>query len=243
MFCEVPAFLAMFDPQPLMGMLIFDPVYFLFVGPAFLLGLWAQMMVKSTYAKAQRIAAPLSGAAAARHILDSAGLNGVNIEITPGRLSDHYDPRQKVLRLSQEVYQSRSMAAVGIAAHEAGHAIQDARAYAPLVIRNLAVPAAGFGSNVGMIMAMIGMIFSIQPLLMLGIILFSAVVFFQIVNLPVEFNASARAKAQLVELGVVQPDEMRHVSKVLNAAALTYVAATLQAILTLLYLISRSSRD
>ena len=218
--------------------------YLIFIGPALLLGIWAQMMVKSTYARAQRVAAPLSGAAAARHILDSAGLHGVNVEITPGHLSDHYDPRQKVLRLSQEVYQSRSMAAVGIAAHEAGHAIQDARAYAPLVVRNLAVPAAGFGSNVGMMMAMIGMIFSFPLLLMLGIILFSAVVFFQIVNLPVEFNASARAKAQLVELGVVDAGEMRYVNKVLNAAALTYVAATLQAILTLLYYILRySSRD
>ena len=136
------------------------------------------------------------------------------------------------------------MAAVGIAAHEAGHAIQDARAYAPLVIRNLAVPAAGFGSGAGMIMAMIGMFFSIQPLLMLGIILFSAVVFFQIVNLPVEFNASARAKAQLVDLGIVNAQEMSHVNKVLNAAALTYVAATLEAILVLMYLIWRySGRD
>ena len=244
MFCEVPVFAAVFDPQPLVGMMFFDPVYFIFIGPALLLGLWAQMMVKSTYARAQKVAAPLSGAAAARHILDSAGLNGVNVEITPGRLSDHYDPRQKVLRLSQEVYQSRSMAAVGIAAHEAGHAIQDARAYAPLVIRNLAVPAAGFGSGAGMIMAMIGMFFSIQPLLMLGIILFSAVVFFQIVNLPVEFNASARAKAQLVDLGIVNAQEMSHVNKVLNAAALTYVAATLEAILVLMYLIWRySGRD
>ena len=241
MFCQLPVFLAVFDPQPLLSMLILDPVYFIFIGPPLLLGLWAQMMVKSTYAKAQRMAAPLSGAAAARHILDSAGLNGVNVEITPGRLSDHYDPRQKVLRLSQEVYQSRSMAAVGIAAHEAGHAIQDARAYAPLVIRNLAVPVAGFGSNVGMIMAMIGIFAGIEPLLWLGIALFSGVVFFQIVNLPVEFNASARAKAQLVDLGVVNAEDMSYVNKVLNAAALTYVAATLQAILTLLYLISRSS--
>jgi len=243
MFCQLPVFLALFDPQPLLGFIFFDPRYFIFIGPALLLGIWAQMMVKSTYAKAQRVAAPLSGAAAARHILDSAGLNRVNVEITPGHLSDHYDPGQKILRLSQEVYQSRSMAAVGIAAHEAGHAIQDARGYAPLVVRNLAVPAAGFGSNVGMTMAMIGMFLNIQPLLTLGIILFSAVVVFQVVNLPVEFNASARAKAQLVDLGIVNAQEMTYVNKVLNAAALTYVAATLQAILTLLYLISRSSRN
>lgn len=223
--------------------MILDPIYFIFIGPPLLLGLWAQMMVKSTYARAQRMEAPMSGAAAARRILDSAGLNGVQIEITPGHLSDHYDPRQKVLRLSQEVYQSRSMAAVGIAAHEAGHAIQDARGYAPLVIRNLAVPAAGFGSSIGMTMAMIGIIFTIPPLLTLGIILFSGVVFFQIINLPVEFNASSRAKAQLVDLGVVFPQDMTYINKVLNAAALTYVAATLQAIMTLVYLISRSGRD
>ncbi len=241
MFCQLAGIPASFDSQPLVGFMILDINYFIWIGPALLLGLWAQMKVKSTYARAQRIAAPLSGAAAARHILDSAGLQGVNIEITPGRLTDHYDPRQKVLRLSQEVYQGRSMAAVGIAAHEAGHAIQDARAYAPLVVRNLAVPMAGFGSNVGMIMAMIGIFAGIQPLLTLGIILFSAVVFFQIINLPVEFNASARAKAQLVDLGIVRAQEMTYVNKVLNAAALTYVAATLQAILTLLYLISRSS--
>jgi Zn-dependent membrane protease YugP len=196
------------------------------------------MRIKTTYATAQRLAAPLSGAAAARHILDSAGLGQIGIEQVPGRLSDHYDPRHKVLRLSREVYQSRSLAAVGIAAHEAGHAIQDARAYAPLMIRNAVVPAAGFGSNVGILLVILGAFFS-QVLIWVGIGLFSAVVFFQLVNLPVEFNASSRAKAQLVEMGVVNQQELVHVEKVLNAAALTYVAATLQAIMTLLYLILR----
>ena len=122
--------------------MFFDPMYFLFIAPAVLLGLWAQMRISMTYARAQRMAAPLSGVAAARHILDSAGLSNVQIEQIPGRLSDHYDPRDKVLRLSPEVYQSRTLAAVGIAAHEAGHAIQDAHAYAPLMLRNAAVPAA-----------------------------------------------------------------------------------------------------
>ncbi len=223
----------------------FDPIYFLFIAPAFLLGLWAQMRIKTTYATAQRLAAPLSGAAAARHILDSAGLRQIDIEQVPGHLSDHYDPRQKVLRLSPEVYQSRSLAAVGIAAHEAGHAIQDARAYAPLVIRNAVVPAAGFGSNIGILLVILGAFFS-QVLIWVGIGLFSAVVFFQLVNLPVEFNASSRAKAQLVGMGIVSQEELTYVEKVLNAAALTYVAATLQAILTLLYLIIRftgGSRD
>lgn len=216
----------------------------LFMAPAILLGLWAQMMIRSSYARAQNQPAPLSGAAAARHILDSAGLHQVDVEMTPGHLSDHYDPRQKVLRLSHEVYQSRSLAAVGIAAHEAGHAIQDARNYAPLVVRNLAVPAAGFGSNIGLLLAFFGVVFSLQPLLLAGIVLFSFVVFFQVVNLPVEFNASSRAKEQLAVLGIVGPGEMTYVNKVLNAAALTYVAATLQAILTLLYYVMRySSRD
>lgn len=216
----------------------------LFISPAILLGLWAQMMIRSSYSRAQKQPAPLSGAAAARHILDSAGLTDVDVEMTPGHLSDHYDPRQKVLRLSHEVYQGRSLAAVGIAAHEAGHAIQDARAYAPLVVRNLAVPAAGFGSNIGLLLAFFGVVFSIQPLLLAGIVLFSFMVFFQLVNLPVEFNASSRAKEQLAVLGIVGPGEMTYVRKVLNAAALTYVAATLQAILTLLYYVMRySSRD
>ncbi len=211
----------------------------LFIAPALLLALIAQMMVKSAYASANRVHARLSGYAAARYLLDRAGLQSVDIEQTPGHLSDHYDPRSKVLRLSNEVYHGNTMAAVGIAAHEAGHAIQDAERYAPLVIRNLAVPAAGFGSNAGMILLILGVVLNQPPLLLLGIILFSCVVFFQVINLPVEFDASARAKTLLVDLGVVPAQEMAPVNRVLNAAALTYVAATLQAILTLLYFILR----
>ena len=224
--------------------IVFDPLYFVAIAPALLLGLWAQMRIRSTYAAAQRRGAPLSGAAAARHILDSAGLQNVDIEQVPGHLSDHYDPRHKVLRLSPEVYQSRTLAAVGIAAHESGHAIQDAHAYAPLVVRNAVVPVAGFGSNIGILLVILGAFFS-ATLVWVGIGLFGAVVFFQVVNLPVEFNASSRAKAQLVQLGIVNAQELGYVNKVLNAAALTYVAATLQAILTLLYLIMRygGSRD
>jgi Zn-dependent membrane protease YugP len=219
--------------------MFFDPMYLVFIAPALLISLWAQFRVKSAYAVAQEIPAPLSGAAAARHVLDSAGLHGVGIEQIEGELSDHYDPREKVLRLSSDVYQRRSLAAVGIAAHEAGHAIQDALGYAPLVIRNAAVPIAGFGSNIGIFLAVIGAVMTLKPLIWAGIILFGAVVFFQLVNLPVEFNASNRAKAQLVGLGIVGREEMVYVNNVLNAAAWTYVAATLQAILTLLYLIMR----
>ncbi|MDZ7619163.1 MAG: zinc metallopeptidase [Patescibacteria group bacterium] len=211
--------------------------YLLFIAPALILGLWAQMRVSAAYAQAQRLAAPLSGAAAARHILDSAGLQGVAIEQTPGRLSDHYDPRQKVLRLSPEVYGGRSLAAVGIAAHEAGHALQDSHQYVPLVIRNVAVPAANFGSNVSWVLLLLGAVFY-PPLMFVGIALFGCVVFFQLVNLPVEFNASSRAKDQLVALGVVNSRELVYVDRVLSAAAWTYVAATLQSLLTLLYYIS-----
>jgi uncharacterized protein len=220
--------------------MFFDPMYFLFIAPAVLLGMWAQFRIHATYAQAQQLAAPLSGAAAARHILDSAGLNGIEIEEVPGHLSDHYDPRDKLLRLSQEVYQSRTLAAVGIAAHEAGHALQDAHAYAPLLVRNAVVPVAGFGSSASFLMIFVGAALLHSPMLIwLGIGLFSATVVFQVINLPVEFNASAQARAQLVGLGIVNDEELGYVSKVLSAAALTYVAATLQAILTLLYYVMR----
>src|SRR3989304_2281936 len=138
--------------------MFWDPMYFLFIAPAFLLGLWAQMRIHVTYAQAQKMPAPLSGVAAARYILDSAGLQNVAIEQIRGHLSDHYDPRAKVLRLSQDIYNNRTLAAVGIAAHEAGHAIQDAHAYALLMVRNAAVPAAGIGSNIGILLVILGAI-------------------------------------------------------------------------------------
>jgi Zn-dependent membrane protease YugP len=144
-----------------------------------------------------------------------------------------------VLRLSNDVYHGRSLASVGIAAHEAGHAIQDAVGYLPLVVRNFAVPAASFGSSAGLLLAFLGLAMNFSWLLLAGIVLFSGVVFFQLVNLPVEFNASRRAKSLLVDLGLVGPHEMGPVNSVLNAAALTYVAGTLQAVLTLLYYLFR----
>lgn len=227
--------------------MFFDPMYLVFLAPAVLLGLWAQMKVHSTYAAAQREPAPLSGAAAARHILDSAGLNDVAIEEIPGTLTDHYDPRAKVLRLSSDIYRSRSLAAVGIAAHESGHALQDAHGYAPLTIRNAAVPVANFGSGISMVLLILGFLLHAPMLIWFGIAAFGTIAFFQLVNLPVEFDASARAKRQLVSLGIVPQHEMGAVNSVLDAAAWTYVAATLQAVLTLLYYVFRfsggSSRD
>jgi hypothetical protein len=216
----------------------------LWTSPALVLMLWAQMRVKSSFAQAQKVPVSISGAGAARHILDAAGLQDVTIEQVPGKLSDHYDPRAKVLRLSQEVYGQRTTAAVGIAAHEAGHALQDAQNYAPLVIRNAAVPAATFGGNASFLMIIAGAIMSFQPLILFGIVAFGCVVAFQLVNLPVEFDASARAKRLLVDHGIVADQDMVYVNRVLNAAAWTYVAGTLQAVLTLLYYVMRfTGRD
>ena len=219
--------------------MFFDPMYFVFLAPALLLGLWAQAKVRSAFAEAQQVRTRLSGAEAAREVLNSAGLYDVRIEPVQGFLSDHYDPREKVLRLSPAVYQAHSMAAVGVAAHEAGHALQDATRYAPLIVRNAAVPAANFGGGISMTALIAGVVLQLQPLILIGIIAFSIVVFFQVVNLPVEFDASRRAKDQLATLNIVPRQEQEHVNRVLNAAAWTYVAGTLQAVLTLLYYIMR----
>lgn len=219
----------------------FDPNYMLWIAPAVLLGLWAQWRVKANFTAAAQEPAPLSGAAAARHILDSAGATDVRIETSPGHLTDHYDPREKVLRLSEDVYSAKSLAAVGIAAHEAGHALQDAQNYGLMAVRNAAVGMANFGSGIGMLLLMIGIGMSLSSIAWLGVLFFAGTVFFQLVNLPVEFDASNRAKAQLVELGIVPAAEMPAVNRVLDAAAWTYVAATLQAVLTLLYYMSRLS--
>lgn len=229
-------------------MYFFDPMYFVFIAPALLLALYAQWKVKSAYSKMSQVAARTSGYDAARRILDSNGLHQVQIEEVPGEMSDHYDPSAKVLRLSPHVFRGNSMSAVGIAAHEAGHAIQDAKQYAPLIVRNLAVPAANFGGGLGSILMMvgIGMMGAVEGgggmgryIALAGILGFGATVAFQLVNLPVEFDASARAKTQLVNLGIVSGPELPYVSKVLNAAALTYVAATLQAVLILAYYLFR----
>ena len=223
--------------------MIFDPLYLVFVAPALLLAFIAQSMVSSRYATTSRVPAPMTGAQAARRILDVAGLHNVRIEQTSGRLTDHYDPSTKVIRLSPEVFANASAASVGIAAHEAGHAIQDAVNYKPMVLRSLSVPMASLGSNMAFILFFAGLfVQALSFLTVIGIVLFSFVVIFQLITLPVEFNASARARKQLASLGIVSGEQDYQVKKVLNAAALTYVAATLMAILQLLYLLSRMRR-
>jgi Zn-dependent membrane protease YugP len=219
-----------------------DPIYFVFLAPGILLALWAQFRVQSAYAQAREIPSRsgVSGAEAAQAVLEDARVPGVLIEPTEGFLSDHYVPGERVLRLSPEVFDGRSLAALGIAAHEAGHAIQDARRYPLLVIRNAMVPLASIGSSVSWLLILAGFLLSLLALVKIGIIAFSLTVLFQLVNLPVEFDASRRARLALVEGGIISPQEDVEVKKVLDAAALTYVAATLTGILTLLYFLFRA---
>jgi hypothetical protein len=224
----------------------FDPMYLLFLAPAILLGMWAQWRVHSAYATASRIRprSGMSGAEAAQEVMRTADVRRVGIEPVQGFLSDHYDPRHKMLRLSPEVYEGRSLAALGIAAHEAGHAIQDARRYAPLVLRNGLVPLASLGGSLSWIIILIGFVLASMNLILVGIAAFSLTVVFQLINLPVEFDASRRARIALVEGGLVTPEEEVYVKKVLDAAALTYVAAAAMAALQLLRLVLiRNSRD
>ena len=209
--------------------------YFLFVLPPALLAMLAQSMLKSRYAAACRAPASITGAAAARALLDSAGCQHVRIERIAGTLTDHYDPRAKVLRLSENSYNGRNLAAIGVAAHEAGHALQDAQRYKLMVVRQLAVPLASLGGNTAMILIMVGLAMQAMHLAMLGVAGFGLVALFQIVNLPVEYNASARAREQLEKLGFITSEQAPMVRKMLSAAALTYVAGTLDAVGQFLY--------
>jgi Zn-dependent membrane protease YugP len=221
---------------------LFDPMYFVIVGPAMLFALWAQMKVKGAFGKWSQVGASsgMTGAQAANHMLQHAGIRDVKIEPSRGMLSDHYDPRAKALRLSPDVFQSTSVAAMGVACHEAGHAIQDAKNYAPLKWRSAIVPAASIGSWLSWPMIFLGMLLQMQELVLLGVIAFGALVLFQLVTLPVEFDASNRAKAQLRTLGIIASDrEAKGVSAVLDAAAMTYVAATITALAQLLYFAMR----
>jgi Zn-dependent membrane protease YugP len=223
--------------------MIFDPLYLLFMVPAFILSLVAQGLVKSSFSKYSKVGnrRGITGAEAARRILDSSGLSDVRIEPAQGRgLSDHYDPRTKVLRLSPDVYGKASLASVGVAAHEAGHALQDSRGYTPLKLRSALVPAAQLGSNLAWPLLFLGMILGVMGMVKLGVIFFSGAVLFQVVTLPVEFNASARAMRALEGVGILSGDELSGARKVLSAAALTYVAAAVTAVLQLLYFLLRS---
>lgn len=226
----------------LFSMLFFDPMYFLILAPGMLLALWAQFRVQSAYGRARQVRAQsgYSGAQAAAALLQAAGVSGVRIEPVEGFMTDHYVPGQRVLRLSPDVYAGRSLAALGVAAHECGHAMQEARRYPLLSLRNSLVPLAGFGSNLSWIIIMAGFFLQLAGLIYLGIAAFAVTVVFQLVNLPVEFDASRRARIALVDAGLVTAEEDVTVAKVLNAAALTYVAATLTAVLTLIYFLLRS---
>ncbi|MHB1167170.1 MAG: zinc metallopeptidase [Carboxydocellales bacterium] len=207
-------------------------LWFVLVLPAFLLAMYAQYKVKSTFAQQSKVASVSgsSGAQIARSLLDAKGLNSIPVELTPGSLSDHYDPKSKVLRLSPEVFNGTSVAALGIAAHEVGHAIQHQQEYLPLNIRNSVFPVASLGSTLAMPLIFIGFLLNFANLTLLGIVAFSFAVFFQLVTLPVEFNASNRAMAMLEGGGFITRTEVGPTKKVLDAAALTYVAATLVAI-------------
>jgi uncharacterized protein len=221
----------------------FDPMYFLFIAPAFIFSLWASWRTKANFKIYSKVpvSSGMSGAEAARQILDGAGINDVEITRSRGgMLSDHYNPIKKNLALSDGVFDSRSLAAVGIAAHEAGHAIQHAQHYSPLKLRSMLVPTASIGSNIGYFVMLAGLFMSSANMVMVGAALFSTVLLFQIVTLPVEFDASNRAKALVVEQGIVGVDERRGMDKVLNAAAMTYVAAVASSIATLLYFLVRA---
>jgi Zn-dependent membrane protease YugP len=222
--------------------MIFDPVYFLFIGPALLLSLWASFRTKSAFNKYSKVrtARGFSGAQAAQVLLDRAGIHDVKIVPTHGYLSDHYNPANKTLALSESVYASTSVAAVGVACHEAGHAIQHATAYKPLALRSALVPTAGIGSSIGYMVMLFGLIMQSANMVGIGAILFSAVLAFQVITLPVEFDASNRAKRLATEYAIVLPQEREGMDRVLNAAALTYVAAAVSTLLTLLYFLLRA---
>jgi len=219
-------------------MFFWDPTFILLI-PGVLLAAWAQSKVSSTFDKFSRISSRngVTASQAARQILNDKGLSSVGVERVPGKLSDHYDPRDRILRLSDPVYGSSSLAAIGVAAHEAGHALQHQDGYAPLAIRSTLVPVANIGSSASWILLMAGIFLGLPGLARLGVYAFSLVVLFQLVTLPVEFNASSRALALLETGGYLTREEIPQTKKVLDAAALTYVAAALMGILQLIRLV------
>lgn len=228
--------------------MIFDPLYLLLTLPALAFSLWAQWKVKSTFAKYQRVgvSSRMSGAEAAAAVLRASGLPGLTVERHQGFLSDHYDPTTRTLRLSPDVYDGASVSSVAVAAHEAGHALQHAANYGPLTLRSKLVPVVQYGSALWYLPFILGAVMNMTGLMWVGIALFSGVVLFQLVTLPTEFDASKRARAVLVSTGIVSSfEEEEGVGRVLNAAAMTYVAALVASMMQLLYMILRaqSSRD
>lgn len=225
-------------------MIWFDYYYIILVLPALLLSFIAQRNIKKTYAGMAKIrnAKNITGAEAARRVLSHYGINNVNVEMTQGKLTDHYDPRSNIIRLSPEVFAGSSIASVGIACHEAGHAAQHAEAYKPIKIRNAVLPIANIGSSMGFTIAIIGYFMGLDIVINIGIILFAAVVLFQLVTLPVEFNASSRAIKVIDETNMLYDEEIPKAKKVLKAAAMTYVASLLVSIMSLLRLILRTNR-
>jgi uncharacterized protein len=224
----------------MVGMMGIDPSYWLFLLPGLLLGIYAQFRLTSAYGRYLNVglATGVSGAEAARTILDRAGLHDMPVNVVPGHLTDHYDPLKKALFLSEENYHGRSVSAVGVAAHEAGHALQHQAAYAPLHLRMAMVPITNFATQASFFLFFGGMFLGFLKMALLAIVIYGIVTAFQLVTLPVEYDASRRAKQQLVNLGIVQRNEAGAVSSVLNAAALTYVAAMVSSLLQLLYWIS-----
>ena len=226
---------------------LFDPVYWLFAIPGLLIGIWAQIKLSSAYGKYSQVAVEsgMTGAEAAREILDRAGLNNVPVEEVPGHLTDHYDPTKRALFLSSENFHGQTVAAVGVAAHESGHALQHQAAYGLFNVRMALVPVTQFANTAYVGILLIGMFMGLLKIVLPIIIAtFAVITLFQLVTLPVEYDASRRAKEQLFRLGLVHEQERTGVSKVLDAAALTYVAALVSSMLTLLYYITlaRDSR-
>lgn len=224
--------------------MILDPLYIMLALPGLLLGLYASWKTKSTFKRYSQYAASsrMTGAQAARRLLDREGLQAVQVEPVQGFLSDHYDPRSRTLRLSPDVYQSPSLSAIGVACHEAGHAIQHAKQYAPLQLRSALVPVTQVSTNMVYFVFIAGLFMNLPFLMNAAILMFTVVVLFTLVTLPVEWDASARAKRLMVTAGIVSEREQADAGRVLNAAFLTYVSALVSSVLTLLYFIMRARR-
>ena len=219
----------------------FDPLYFIILAPGLALSLYATFRTKSTFSKYSRVGSRsgMTGAQAAELMLKRHGVSGVRIERSGGWLSDHYDPSKKALRLSEDVYSSQSLSAIGVACHEAGHAMQDAQGYGMLGLRTALVPATNFSSTFAYVAFIAGFLLQFTGLIFIGVCLFSVGVVFSLITLPVEWDASRRAKVAMDAAGMLSPEENRHASKVLNAAFLTYLAAALTSLLTLVYYLIR----